>query len=207
MQIDATEPSATPPPPENKRRRGAALPILGDVTNLLPATPTNPTNTRRPRPLPSDTTASATAPPSATLTPISKPPSAAAISAQSATARSLVKSPISTVYTRSNRNTITTDKRKRKNPANNNTPFPHGTASCPLPTRTNRKTSVDQDTRPISSSAPCHQAKKKQNTRVNITSSGKSILPEDFVKKQRAYFQEIDAFELPEEEASETDLE
>ncbi len=39
------------------------------------------------------------------------------------------------------------------------------------------------------------------------TSSGKHMLPEDFVKKQRAYFEEVDAFELPEEEASETDLE
>jgi len=32
-------------------------------------------------------------------------------------------------------------------------------------------------------------------------------LPEDFVKKQRAYFADIDAFELEEEEVSETDLE
>ena len=31
-------------------------------------------------------------------------------------------------------------------------------------------------------------------------------LPEDFVKKQRAYFADIDAFELAEEEVSETDL-
>ena len=31
-------------------------------------------------------------------------------------------------------------------------------------------------------------------------------LPEDFVKKQRAYFADIDAFELPEEEVSESEL-
>lgn len=37
------------------------------------------------------------------------------------------------------------------------------------------------------------------------SSSGRPKLPDDFVEKQRAYFQEIDAFELPEEEASETD--
>jgi hypothetical protein len=37
------------------------------------------------------------------------------------------------------------------------------------------------------------------------SSSGSPKLPDDFVKKQRAYFQEIDAFDLPEEEASETD--
>ncbi|KAF0916591.1 hypothetical protein E2562_007665 [Oryza meyeriana var. granulata] len=122
------EPTATPPPVEKghvKRRRGAARP-LGDVTNILPDTPANPT-TRRPRPLPSDadtSACSATAPASATVTPVSKPSCSAAgatISAQSAT--------------------------------------------------------------------------------------GKPILPENFVKKQRAYFEEIDAFELPEEEASETDLE
>jgi len=32
-------------------------------------------------------------------------------------------------------------------------------------------------------------------------------LPEEFVKKQRAYFADIDAFELPEEEVSESELE
>lgn len=40
---------------------------------------------------------------------------------------------------------------------------------------------------------------------VENSSSGRPKLPDDFVEKQRAYFQEIDAFELPEEEASETD--
>jgi hypothetical protein len=37
------------------------------------------------------------------------------------------------------------------------------------------------------------------------SSSGRPKLPDDFVEKQRIYFQEIDAFELPEEEASDTD--
>lgn len=32
-------------------------------------------------------------------------------------------------------------------------------------------------------------------------------LPQDFIEKQRAYFAEIDAFELSEEEASADDLE
>ena len=32
-------------------------------------------------------------------------------------------------------------------------------------------------------------------------------LPEDFVKKQRAYFADVDAFELPVEEVSESELE
>ena len=35
----------------------------------------------------------------------------------------------------------------------------------------------------------------------------KPILPPDFVEKQRAYFAEIDAFELPEEEVSDGGLE
>ncbi|KAL6658683.1 hypothetical protein ACP70R_002723 [Stipagrostis hirtigluma subsp. patula] len=66
------------------------------------------------------------------------------------------------------------------------------------------KTSVAQDTRPISLSAPCHEAKKKRH-KVHTSSTPK--LPEDFEKKQRAYFADIDAFELPEEEVSETELE
>jgi len=76
-----------------------------------------------------------------------------------------------------------------------------GTASCPLLGKaTSRKTSMAQDTRPSSSSAPCHEAKKKR------PSPSTPKLPEDFVKKQRAYFADIDAFELAEEEVSETDL-
>ncbi|XP_015698103.1 uncharacterized protein LOC102711026 isoform X2 [Oryza brachyantha] len=126
----------SPPPPEKRRL------ALADVTNIFPGTPTSPTTTRPP-PLP-----------------VSKPSfSSSTISAQSATGEgassSLLNSPISTVYTR---------RRKRKTSskwANRNKPFPAGTASCPPPSkRTNRKTSVDQDTRPISSSASCHKAKK-----------------------------------------------
>ncbi|XP_052135977.1 uncharacterized protein LOC127754467 isoform X2 [Oryza glaberrima] len=124
------EPAAattTPPPserhrsPKVKRQRSAAAQPLGDVTNLLlPSTPTNPT-TGRPRPLPSDTTAAAsTCSASPSHTPVSKPSSAAA-----AEERSLVKSAISTVYTRRN----TAQKRR----TNDNTPFPAGTSSCPPP--------------------------------------------------------------------------
>ena len=35
----------------------------------------------------------------------------------------------------------------------------------------------------------------------------KPVLPQDFVEKQKAYFAEIDAFELPEEVVSESELE
>uniref|UniRef100_A0A0E0IX88 Uncharacterized protein n=1 Tax=Oryza nivara TaxID=4536 RepID=A0A0E0IX88_ORYNI len=130
------EPAAattTPPPserhrsPKVKRQRSAAAQPLGDVTNLLlPSTPTNPT-TGRPRPLPSDTTAAAsTCSASPSHTPVSKPSSAAA-----AEERSLVKSAISTVYTRRN----TAQKRR----TNDNTPFPAGTSSCPPPATLARK--------------------------------------------------------------------
>uniref|UniRef100_A0A0E0CJ04 Sororin C-terminal region domain-containing protein n=1 Tax=Oryza meridionalis TaxID=40149 RepID=A0A0E0CJ04_9ORYZ len=227
------EPAAattTPPPserhrsPKVKRQRSAAAQPLGDVTNLLlPSTPTNPT-TGRPRPLPSDTTAAAsTCSASPSHTPVSKPSSAAGettapqsnlcalrcsswdfltLAIAAAEERSLVKSAISTVYTRRN----TTQKRR----TNHNTPFPAGTSSCPPPATLaskNRKTSVAQGTRSISSSAPCRRSKKTKSTKMENTSSGKRMLPEDFVKKQRAYFEEVDAFELPEEAASETDLE
>jgi len=80
-----------------------------------------------------------------------------------------------------------------------------GTASCPplgKATRKNsRKDSMTQDTRLISSSAPCLGDKNKRPP----PSTPK--LPEDFVKKQRAYFADVDAFELPEEEVSESELE
>lgn len=35
----------------------------------------------------------------------------------------------------------------------------------------------------------------------------KSLLPQDFIEKQRAYFAEVDAFDLPEEAVSESELE
>ena len=35
----------------------------------------------------------------------------------------------------------------------------------------------------------------------------KPMLPKDFIEKQKAYFAEIDAFELPEEVVSESELE
>uniref|UniRef100_A0A0E0R3B2 Sororin C-terminal region domain-containing protein n=1 Tax=Oryza rufipogon TaxID=4529 RepID=A0A0E0R3B2_ORYRU len=129
--------------------------------------------------LPSDTTAAAsTCSASPSHTPVSKPSSASA-----AEERSLVKSAISTVYTRRN----TAQKRR----TNDNTPFPAGTSSCPPPATLARK--------PL--------WLRTKSTRMENTSSGKHMLPEDFVKNQRAYFEEVDAFELPEEEASETDLE
>ncbi|XP_039794823.1 uncharacterized protein LOC120660378 [Panicum virgatum] len=69
-------------------------------------------------------------------------------------------------------------------------------ASCPPLGKSEKR-----DTRPISSSAPCREAKKKWP----LARTPK--LPEEFVKKQRAYFADVDAFELAEEEVSESELE
>ncbi|CAL4989976.1 unnamed protein product [Urochloa decumbens] len=194
-----------------RRPRKAAAP-LSDVTNLLlPETPT-PIKPRRTglRPLPAPSAASSTCSSTASVTPAPKPSSAAVPEEE----RSAVKSPISTVYAR--RGTAETQgrrTRRRRNPTTAATTTNKGkepvaavgTASCPplgkSTRKTSRKDSVAQDTRPISSSAPCHGAKKKRPP----PSTPK--LPEDFVKKQRAYFADVDAFELLEEEVSESELE
>ncbi|CAL4995946.1 unnamed protein product [Urochloa decumbens] len=197
-----------------RRPRKAAAP-LSDVTNfLLPETPA-PIKPRRIglRTLPAPSAASAassTCSSTASVTPAPKPSSAAVPEEE----RSAVKSPISTVYAR--RGTAETEGRRttrRRNPTaaaatTNKGKEPAaaaGTASCPPLGKSRRKTSrkdpMAQDTRPISSSAPCHGAKKKRPP----PSTPK--LPEDFVKKQRAYFADVDAFELPVEEVSESELE
>nr|CAB3490711.1 unnamed protein product [Digitaria exilis] len=204
--------AATPPGPSSaiKRQRRAAAAPLSDVTNLLvPETPTpiKPARTRRATlPTPSAASeASSTSSSTASVTPTPKPSSAADPDKD----RSVLKSPISTVYAR--RGTTETQGRRR-NPATTTTKgkgkepvAAAGTASCPPLGRATRKAarkdSIAQDTRPISSSAPCHGAKKKRPP----PSTPK--LPEDFVKKQRAYFAEIDAFDLPVEEVSESELE
>ncbi|KAL6630645.1 hypothetical protein ACP70R_028496 [Stipagrostis hirtigluma subsp. patula] len=206
--------SPRPKASASKRQRRAAPAPLSDVTNLLlPETPT-PTRPRRtgcrPLPPPSDASAASSSACSSTasVTPTPKPSSAAALEEQ----RSVVKSAaISTVYVR--RGAAEAEGRRRtRNPGANKGKEPAaaaaGTASCPplgKSTRSSsRKTSVAQDTRPISLSAPCHEAKKKRHM---VDTSSTPKLPEDFVKKQRAYFADIDAFELPEEEVSETELE
>ncbi|CAN6373838.1 unnamed protein product [Urochloa humidicola] len=193
-----------------KRQRKA--PPLSDVTNLLlPETPT-PIKPRRTglRPLPMTSTASAassTCSSTASVTPAPTKPSPAAVLGEE---RSAVKSPISTVYARRGAaETQGRTTRRRKNPTTTNKGkepvAAAGAASCPplgKSTRKNsRKDTMAQDTRSISSSAPCHGAKKKRPP----PSTPK--LPEDFVKKQRAYFADVDAFELPEEEVSESELE
>ncbi|CAM0874505.1 unnamed protein product [Alopecurus aequalis] len=198
----STTTTATPPAPgASKRQRKAALP-LGDLTNLLPSTPAprNPSARRRVPPAHSDTSACSSTP---SATPVSKASSTAAVEELS-----LAKSPISTIYT-------SRKAQGKRNPASVKAPFRTGAAaaaSCPplgkatrASSHSTKRSPAAQDSRPISSSAPCHPAKKKRHMMKENSSSGRLKLPDDFVEKQRAYFQEIDAFELPEEEASETD--
>uniref|UniRef100_A0ACD6A1A3 Uncharacterized protein n=1 Tax=Avena sativa TaxID=4498 RepID=A0ACD6A1A3_AVESA len=195
----STTTTATPPAAgASKRQRKAALP-LGDLTNLLPSTPAprNPSARRAVPPAASDASACSS---TTSATPVSKASSAAAVEELS-----LGKSPISTVYT--SRKT-----QGRRSPTSVKAPFPTGAAaSCPPPGKTKRASShstkkapTAKDSHPISSSAP-HPAKKKRHMTAENTSSGRPKFPVDFVEKQRAYFQEIDAFELPVEEASDAD--
>ncbi|KAJ1273782.1 hypothetical protein BS78_05G010800 [Paspalum vaginatum] len=193
-----------------RQRKAAAARPLGDVTNLLllplPETPapTKPRRTAR-RPTPASASASAASSncsSTASVTPAPKPSSAAVLEAQEE--RSAFGSPaISTVYARRGAPGAGS---ARRNPAASKGKAPAdaaGPASCPPLGKSTRKSTMAHATRPVSSSAPCHEAKKKKKRSWSSTPK----LPEDFVKKQRAYFAEVDAFELPVEEVSESDLE
>ncbi|WVZ54861.1 hypothetical protein U9M48_005605 [Paspalum notatum var. saurae] len=191
-----------------KRQRKAVAAPLGDVTNLLlhplpePETPapTKPRRTAR-RPHPTPAPASSTCSSTASVT-----SSAAALEAQEE--RSVFGSPaVSTVYARRG---ATGAGAARRSPAARSTAPSKGKApadaagpaSCPPLGKAARKNIMAHATRPVSSSAPCHEAKKRKRS-----CSSTPKLPEDFVKKQRAYFAEVDAFELPVEEVSESELE
>ncbi|CAD6269049.1 unnamed protein product [Miscanthus lutarioriparius] len=211
-----------------RQRKAAAAAPLGDVTNLLVVaetpTPSKPRRTARralpappsvvsavssacsssasvtPAPKPS-AAASATPVPkpssAASVTPAPKPSSAAVLEEE----RSVLKSPaISTVH----RRTTEAQGRWRRNPAAANSKGKEpvaATARCPPLWKSARTNSRKKDTRPISASAPCHEGKKKRPI-----ASTPNLL-EDLLEKQRAYFADIDAFELVEEEASESELE
>ncbi|XP_039070892.1 uncharacterized protein LOC120217935 isoform X3 [Hibiscus syriacus] len=75
--------------------------------------------------------------------------------------------------------------------------------SCSLETRMpnlRKKTYGDGDIR-LSKSCPMPCRKKQRREKGEVNAS-KHELPQDFIDKQRAYFAEIDAFELEEEVAS-----
>ncbi|XP_066340707.1 flocculation protein FLO11-like [Miscanthus floridulus] len=137
----------------------------------------------------------------ATVTPAPKPSFAAVLDEEG----SVFESPtICTVYARRRTTEAEAEAEGRGNPtitSKGKGKEPAGAAvSCPplgKSTRNIRK----KDTRLISSSAPCREAKKKRP----LAKTPK--LPEEFVKKQKAYFADVDAFELAEEEVSESELE
>ncbi|CAD6258747.1 unnamed protein product [Miscanthus lutarioriparius] len=169
--------SATPAPQPSSSATVTAVPKPSSAASATPA------------PEPSS---------AATVTPAPKPSFAAVLLEEEG---SVFESPtICTVYAR--RRTTEAEVEGRSNPTIiNKGKEPVGAAaSCPplgKSTRNIRK----KDTRLISSSAPCREAKKKRP----LAKTPK--LPEEFVKKQKAYFADVDAFELAEEEVSESELE
>ncbi|KAJ0982333.1 hypothetical protein J5N97_010588 [Dioscorea zingiberensis] len=77
------------------------------------------------------------------------------------------------------------------------------TSSCPQLERT-RSTRGDLE----SEHADCHQPKSSSKQWFRMPKRVKKpVLPQDFIERQKAYFAEIDAFELPEEVVSESELE
>ncbi|CAD6258722.1 unnamed protein product [Miscanthus lutarioriparius] len=158
-----------------------------------------------PAPEPSSSAAVTAAPrppkPSSTasVTPAPKPSFAAVLDEEG----SVFESPtICTVYARRRTTEAEAEAEGRINPTiTNKGKEPVGAAaSCP-PLGKSTKNIRKKDTRPISLSATCREAKKKRP----LARTPK--LPEEFVKKQRAYFADVDAFELAEEEVSESELE
>ncbi|CAD6258721.1 unnamed protein product [Miscanthus lutarioriparius] len=181
--------SATPAPQPSSSATVTAVPKPSSAASATPAPEPSFADTVTPAPEPSS---------AATVTPAPKPSFAAVLLEEEG---SVFESPtICTVYAR--RRTTEAEVEGRSNPTIiNKGKEPVGAAaSCPplgKSTRNIRK----KDTRRISSSAPCHEAKKKRP----LAKTPK--LPEEFVKKQKAYFADVDAFELAEEEVSESELE
>ncbi|XP_066380436.1 predicted GPI-anchored protein 58 [Miscanthus floridulus] len=181
--------SATPTPQPSSSATVTTVPKLSSAASAKPVPEPSSAATVTPAPEPSS---------AATVTPAPKPSFAAVLLEEEG---SVFESPtICTVYAR--RRTTEAEVEGRSNPTIiNKGKEPVGAAaSCPplgKSTRNIRK----KDTRRISSSAPCREAQKKRP----LAKTPK--LPEEFVKKQKAYFADVDAFELAEEEVSESELE
>ncbi|KAG8390157.1 hypothetical protein BUALT_Bualt01G0054300 [Buddleja alternifolia] len=81
-----------------------------------------------------------------------------------------------------------------------------GAASCPPITRTKNIQNDLDEAEDIKSSKswtdPHPKCRKKKSSRMKSTSE----LPLDFIEQQKAYFKEVDEFELPEEEISQDEL-
>ncbi|CAD6270811.1 unnamed protein product [Miscanthus lutarioriparius] len=176
-----------------RQRKAAAAAPLGDVTNLLVVAETPTTSkprrtARRSLPAPSNVSAAS----SASVTPAPKPSSAAVLEEE----RSVLKSPtISTVH----RRTTEAQGRWRRNPtaANSKGKEPvAATARCP-PLGKSARTNSSGHNFQLSNCLPFLKQKW------SIASTPNLLL----LEKQRVYFADIEAFELVEEEASESELE
>ncbi|CAA0808308.1 Unknown protein [Striga hermonthica] len=80
-----------------------------------------------------------------------------------------------------------------------------GSSSCPPMTKTrNLQVNLDDadDTKFSKSWTDAQRKLRKKRSMIKDTNE----LPEDFIEQQRAYFKEIDEFELPEEEVSQDEL-
>ncbi|CAA6669271.1 unnamed protein product [Spirodela intermedia] len=88
-------------------------------------------------------------------------------------------------------------------------------SSCPPPKRirsvgdNQMKASEDADCLAAASSVPYPKSKRKWRYMLSSDSRNQpqALLPQQFIDEQRAYFAEVDAFQLPEEVVSETELE
>ncbi|XP_052187698.1 uncharacterized protein LOC127798279 [Diospyros lotus] len=81
--------------------------------------------------------------------------------------------------------------------------------SCPLPQRNRKIWKKFNNTGDGGLSKSCLVPHPKNKKKRHSSSQEKDFshpLPKEFVEKQRAYFQEVDKFELPEEEVSESEL-
>ncbi|CAD6343934.1 unnamed protein product [Miscanthus lutarioriparius] len=180
--------------------RPAPEPSSSAPVTPAPQPSSSATVTAAPKPSSTASATPALEPSSATtVTPAPKPSFAAVLDEVG----SVFESPtICTVYARRRTTEAEAEAEGRINPTiTNKGKEPVGAAaSCP-PLGKSTKNIRKKDTRPISSSATCREAKKERP----LARTPK--LPEEFVKKQRAYFADVDAFELAEEEVSESELE
>ncbi|XP_047940288.1 uncharacterized protein LOC125187700 isoform X2 [Salvia hispanica] len=92
---------------------------------------------------------------------------------------------------------MTRPSRKMKTSARNNNAF--GVSSCPTITRTKKlQNDLDEDVKHFNSwTDPQANARKKRPKTENT-----SELPEEFIREKKAYYDDIDNFELPVEEVS-----
>ncbi|XP_041991865.1 uncharacterized protein LOC121742702 isoform X1 [Salvia splendens] len=92
---------------------------------------------------------------------------------------------------------VTRPSRKMKTSARNNNAF--GVSSCPTITRTKKlQNDLDEDVKHLNSWTDPQANARKKRPKTEKTSE----LPEEFIREKKAYYDDIDNFELPVEEVS-----